>query len=108
MIGDGTIRNKDNGRPWITDRFPPVQPGGKNFSIDVTVLLKSGGRMKAMYDYRTKQWKSAMENMSEEKKKMTEEDKEQVKYLEEWAAKHPKDNKQGWVAHLFQRFLRRE
>lgn len=46
--------------------------------------------------------------MSEEKKKMTEEDKEQVKYLEEWAAKHPKDNKQGWVAHLFQRFIKGE
>lgn len=59
VIGDGTIRNKDNGRPWITDRFPPVQPGGKNFSIDVTILLRSGGRMKAIYDYRTKQWKSA-------------------------------------------------
>lgn len=58
VIGDGTIRNKDNGRAWITDRFPPVQPGGKNFSIDVTVLLRSGGRTKAMYDYREKQWKS--------------------------------------------------
>ena len=44
--------------------------------------------------------------MNEEKKKLTEE--EQVKYLEAWAEKHPKDNKQGWVVHLFQRFLRRE
>lgn len=46
--------------------------------------------------------------MNEEKKKLTEEDQEQVKYLEAWAEKHPKDNKQGWVVHLFQRFLRRE
>ena len=49
-----------------------------------------------------------MENMSEGKKKLTEEDKEQVKYLKEWAAKRPKDNKQGWVAHLFQRFMKGE
>lgn len=28
--------------------------------------------------------------------------------LKEWAEKHPRDDKQGWVAHLFQRFLRRE
>lgn len=46
--------------------------------------------------------------MNEEKKKLTEEDQEQVKYLEAWAEKHPRDERQGWVAHLFQRFLRRE
>lgn len=53
------VKAKDNGRAWIKDRFPPVQPGGKNFSIDVTVLLRSGGRTKAIWDYREKKWKSA-------------------------------------------------
>lgn len=44
--------------------------------------------------------------MEDEERKQ--EDREQAEYLREWAENHPKDNKQGWVAHLFQSFLRRE
>lgn len=47
-----------------------------------------------------------MENMTEEERKQ--DDREQAEHLKEWAEKHPQDNKQGWVAHLFQRFMRRE
>lgn len=47
-----------------------------------------------------------MESVREERN-IKEEDKEQINYLKEWAKKHPKDGKQGWVAHLFQRFLKK-
>ena len=63
-IGFNLIRNKDNGRAWIKDRLPPIQPGGKNFSIDVTVLLRSGGRTRAFYDYRENCWKSTSDYAS--------------------------------------------
>lgn len=63
-IGRNLIRNKDNGRAYITDHLPPIQPGGKNFSIDVTVLLRNGGRIKAIYDYRENKWKSATDYSS--------------------------------------------
>ncbi len=39
---------------------------------------------------------------------INQDDKEQVEYLKEWAENHPEDGKEGWVAHLFKRFLKRE
>lgn len=53
------VKSKDNKRAWIKDRFPPIQPGGKHFSIDVTILLFHGGRTKAIYDHGEGKWKSA-------------------------------------------------
>lgn len=44
--------------------------------------------------------------MEDEERKQ--EDREQTEYLRKWAEKHPRDERQGWVAHLFQRFMRRE
>lgn len=64
FIGRNLIRNKDNGKKWITNSFPEIQPGGKNFSIDVTVLLRNGRRTKGFYDYREAQWKSAFDYVS--------------------------------------------
>lgn len=58
------VKTKDNKRDWITDRLPPIQPGGKNFSVDVTILLFNGGRTKAIYDYRENKWKSATDYSS--------------------------------------------
>ena len=51
-LSGGLIKAKDNGRAYITDHLQPIQPGGKNFSIDVAGLLRNGCRIKAVYDCR--------------------------------------------------------
>lgn len=39
---------------------------------------------------------------------INQDEKEQVECLKEWAEKHKDDEKEGWVVHLFERFLKKE
>ena len=39
---------------------------------------------------------------------INQDEKEQVECLQEWAEKHKDDEKEGWVVHLFERFLKKE